>query len=109
MTTLSMQQTEFDASAYDEQLRLLAELSHIAVRKYELPAGCDVDLINLSENATYKVEHPATGRRWALRLHRDGYHTDTAIRSELAWQRDLREKQIITTPAALPGLDGEIL
>ncbi len=111
MTTLSTstQRTEFAASAYEVQVRLLAELSHIAVRQYELPAGCDVDLINLSENATYKVEHPATGRRWALRLHRDGYHTDTAIRSELAWQRDLREKQIITTPAALPGLDGEIL
>lgn len=109
MTTQSTPQADFDALAHDEQLRLLAELSRIAVRQYELPAGCDVDLINLSENATYKIEHPVTGQRWALRVHRDGYHSDTAIKSELAWQRALREEKVITTPAALPGLNGDIL
>ncbi|MEE4237718.1 MAG: phosphotransferase [Anderseniella sp.] len=101
--------TEFDALPHEEQLKLLAELSRSAVKLYDLPASCSVDLINLSENATYKVENLSTGHRWALRVHRDGYHTDAAIRSELAWQRDLREKKVIITPAAVPGLDGDIL
>jgi Ser/Thr protein kinase RdoA (MazF antagonist) len=109
MTEHTTSATEFDALPHDEQLKLLAELSRSAVKLYDLPAGCSVDLINLSENATYKVEDPSTGHRWALRVHRDGYHTDTAIRSELAWQRDLRDKKVIITPAAVPGLDGDIL
>ncbi len=109
MTEHTTSATEFDALPHDEQLKLLAELSRSAVKLYDLPADCSVDLINLSENATYKVEDPSTGHRWALRVHRDGYHTDTAIRSELAWQRDLRDKKVIITPAAVPGLDGDIL
>lgn len=109
MTTQPERETDFAALDHDEQLRLLAELSRAAITQYELPAGCDVELINLSENATYKVEHRASGQRWALRVHREGYHSDLAIRSELAWQRDLRERHVITTPAALPGQDGDVL
>jgi Ser/Thr protein kinase RdoA (MazF antagonist) len=98
---------KFDSLPHADQLRLLAELSREAMKKYPLPAGCSVDLINLSENATYKIE--AGGRRWALRVHREGYHSHTAIRSELAWLIDLRATGVVTTPVPVPGLDGEII
>ena len=65
-------------------------------------------MINLSENATYKVEAP-DGRRWALRIHRDGYHSRDAIQSELAWLVDLRQTGVVLTPVPLPGKDGEII
>ena len=65
-------------------------------------------MINLSENATYKVEAP-DGRRWALRIHRDGYHSRTAIASELAWLIDLRQTGVVVTPAPVKGSDGEII
>ncbi len=68
---------DFDSLPHDEQLRLLAELSRSAVTRYDLPADCSVELVNLSENATYQVE--GGGRRWALRVHRDGYHSLAAI------------------------------
>jgi len=97
----------FDTLPHEEQLKLLAELSRSALAKYGLPAGCSVDLLNLSENATYKVE--GGGRRWALRVHRDGYHSPTAIRSELAWLMDLRNTGVVTTPVPVPGLDGAII
>jgi len=100
--------SDFDHLPHDEQLRLLAEVSQAALTSYALPAGCSVGLINLSENATYKVEAPS-GQRWALRVHRDGYHSDDAIRSELAWLMDLRAKGVVTTPVPVPGLDGELL
>jgi len=100
--------TDFDALPHDEQLRLLAEVSRAALTSYALPAGCSVDLINLSENATYKVESPS-GQRWALRVHRDGYHSDDAIRSELAWLTDLRARGVVTTPVPVPGLDGALI
>ena len=61
-----------------------------ATANYDLPPDVSVAMINLSENATYKIEAP-DGRRWALRIHRDGYHSRTAIASELAWLVDLRQ------------------
>ncbi|MGL4296099.1 MAG: phosphotransferase enzyme family protein, partial [Aestuariivirga sp.] len=73
--------TDFHSLTHDQQLPILLELAQAATGNYDLPHGLSVALINLSENATYKVEAP-DGRRWALRIHRDGYHSRTAIASE---------------------------
>ena len=100
--------TDFDLLTHDEQLPLLLELAEAATRSYDLLADVTVSLINLSENATYKVEAP-DGRRWALRIHRDGYHSKTAIASELAWEIDLREAGVVVTPAPVKGRDGELI
>jgi len=100
--------TDFDALPHEEQLACLLELAEAATRKYDLPAGVSVKMINLSENATYKVE-AADGRRWALRVHRDGYHSRTAIASELAWLIDLRQSGVVVTPLPVKGRDGEII
>ncbi|MFT3671911.1 phosphotransferase enzyme family protein [Aestuariivirga sp.] len=99
---------DFDTLPHDRQLPLLLELAEAATGLYALPAGLKVNLVNLSENATYKVEAP-DGRRWALRIHRDGYHSRTAIASELAWLMDLRRTGVVTTPAPVKGRDGEII
>ena len=100
--------TDFDALSHDAQLPILLELAIAATANYELPDGLSVNLINLSENATYKVEAP-DGRRWALRIHRDGYHSRTAIASELAWLMDLRQTGVVATPVPVKGRDGEII
>jgi Ser/Thr protein kinase RdoA (MazF antagonist) len=86
----------------------LLELAKRATGNYALPGHLDVTLVNLSENATYKVEAP-DGRRWALRVHRNGYHSKAAIASELAWLMDLRESGVVVTPKPVKGLDGEII
>jgi Ser/Thr protein kinase RdoA (MazF antagonist) len=99
---------DFDALPHDQQLPILLELAQAATTLYVLPDGLTVKLINLSENATYKVEAP-DGRRWALRIHRDGYHSKTAIASELSWLIDLRSTGVVTTPRPLKGRDGEII
>jgi Ser/Thr protein kinase RdoA (MazF antagonist) len=99
---------DFDSLAHDQQLLFLMELAQAATARYELPIGVTVKLINLSENATYKIEEP-DGRRWALRIHRDGYHSKIAIASELAWLIDLRSTGVVTTPRPVKGRDGEII
>jgi Ser/Thr protein kinase RdoA (MazF antagonist) len=99
---------DFDELSYDEQLPLLHALAVSALVRYDLPPALDVKLINLSENATYKVESPQ-GDKWALRIHRAGYHTQSAIASELAWLVDLRQSGVVTTPAPVLGLDGEMV
>jgi Ser/Thr protein kinase RdoA (MazF antagonist) len=79
-----------------------------ALKHYNVPPGAKASLINLSENATYKIE-TADGQRWALRIHRQGYHSRQAIASELAWLMDLRNTSVVTTPRPLQGRDGEFI
>ncbi len=100
--------SDFDTLSHSQQLPILLELAEHATALYDLPQQLSVKLINLSENATYKVE-AADGQRWALRVHRDGYHSRTAIASELAWLMDLRTTGVVTTPAPVKGKDGEII
>lgn len=100
--------TDFESLSHAEQLPLLLELAGMATGCYDLPPDPTVTLLNLSENATYKVEAP-DGRRWALRIHRDGYHSRTAIASELAWAMDLRRTGVVVTPNPVPGRDGELI
>jgi Ser/Thr protein kinase RdoA (MazF antagonist) len=88
-----------------DALQILAEA---ALKHYSVPPNSTVKLINLSENATYKVE-AVDGQRWALRVHREGYHSKTAIASELAWLMDLRNTGVVTTPRPVKGLDGELI
>ena len=88
-----------------EALQLVAER---ALQKYTLPSGVSVNMINLSENATYKLE-AGDGRKWALRVHREGYHTKAAIASELAWLMDLRSSGVVVTPRPVKGINSEII
>lgn len=100
--------TDFDSLSHQQQLEILLEVAKAATTNYDLPVGLFVTMINLSENATYKVEAP-DGRRWALRIHRDGYHSKAAIASELAWLMDLRDTGVVVTPKPVKGRDGEII
>ena len=98
--------TDFDALRHGQQLAILLEIAQAATANYDLPPDVSVEMINLSENATYRIEAP-DGRRWALRIHRDGYHSRTAIASELAWLVDLRNTGVVLTPVPVAGKDGD--
>ena len=64
-------------------------------------------LIRNRENAVFEIALPG-GIRAALRLHRQGYQPNSAIRSELWWCAALAE-QGVNVPAALPSLQGDLL
>lgn len=100
--------TSFNASAHDQLLQILQELAIRALAAYPLPPGSTATLVNLSENATFRIDAP-DGRRWALRLHRDGYQSDQAIASELAWAVDLRRAGIAVTPNPVAGDNGKLI
>jgi Ser/Thr protein kinase RdoA (MazF antagonist) len=61
-----------------------------------------VDLLCVSENATYSVRDPSTGERTVLRLNRPGYHGKAALESEVAWITALRQAGVVQTPAVVP-------
>lgn len=90
---------------HEELVSRLAVLARQALPLWDLPEGARPHLINLSENATYRVDLPA-GDPVILRIHREGYHSETAIRSELAWAAAIREESGIITPKVIPGRDG---
>lgn len=76
-----------------------------AIARFGLGTQADVTFVRHGENTTYKIAGPR-GRRFALRLHRPGYQTPEAIRSELAWMESLRSSGV-RTPAPVLGIDGD--
>jgi Ser/Thr protein kinase RdoA (MazF antagonist) len=93
---------------HEELLLHLQSVAERAVSRFGLPQDVTVKLINVSENATYKIEDASSGRKWALRVHRDGYHSKTAIASELVWLAAL-EDYGVTVPTPVTALDGELI
>lgn len=89
--------------------KILYQIAQSAIRRYSLPDGAQPTLINISENATYRIDDPASGHRWALRIHREGYHSPQAIASELAWLAALEEQGAARVPTALPGNDDQLI
>ena len=83
------------------------EIAAAAVARYDFSPDTNVELLNVSENETYRVHDPVTGTTAALRVHRLGYHPPGAIASELAWLDALREEAGVRTPRVLPTLDGQ--
>ena len=100
--------TDFDSLSHAQQLPILLELAYRAMAHYNLPDASTASLLNISENATYRIEAP-DGRRWALRIHREGYQSRPTIASELAWAMNLRQTGVAITPNPIPGADGKLV
>jgi Ser/Thr protein kinase RdoA (MazF antagonist) len=82
------------------------EVAAAALPRFGLPPEATATLCNVSENHTYRVEDPASGRVYALRVHRPGYRTAVQIESELQWVDALRADGTVDTCVAVPAPDG---
>ena len=91
------------------RFRRLERLANAALGHYRLPPDASARLVNVSENATYRVDAPSEGRSWALRVYRAGYQTRNAIASELAWLEALRRDRVVVTPTPVAGADGDFV
>lgn len=69
--------------------------------------GEDLHLLSHRENAVFAMRLPDGGRA-ALRLHRQGYQSEAAIRSELWWCAALADAGV-AVPRPLAALDGDLL
>ncbi|WP_242402560.1 phosphotransferase enzyme family protein [Komagataeibacter kakiaceti] len=84
----------------------LYHMAHAALAGYDL-RDAGVHLLSISENVIFRVD--TGGRpRYALRLHRPGYHTAAEIGSELAWLGALHEAGL-EVPVPVPGHDGALI
>ena len=94
-----------DLSAGGDVMDRVTACARAALRRYDCHPDASVDLLNVSENATFLVSDPGAGPS-VLRVHRLGYHTEQEIASELAWMDALRAEARVRTPRVLPAADG---
>ncbi|MCH1521273.1 MAG: phosphotransferase [Arenicellales bacterium] len=94
--------------SHEETMRYLSSLANEALELWNFPEGSKARLINVSENETFLVETP-TGLKSILRIHRENYHTETAISCEHAWSRALNAEGGVKTPDILPGKNGSTI
>ncbi|MBJ7472785.1 MAG: phosphotransferase, partial [Solirubrobacteraceae bacterium] len=83
------------------------EIARRAIHQYDFSPQATLDVVNLSENVTFRIEDPATGEVAAMRLHRTDYHTVTQIKSELLWLDALASSRCVEVPPPFPTLTGE--
>ena len=99
----------FDDLSHEERMDAIGRLANAALARYDLPEGVVAALVNVSENATFRVDAPGSAERWALRVHRERYHSREGIASELAWLTALRRDGAVITPVPVAGRDGELI
>ena len=80
-----------------------------ALGRYDFSPEASVSLINVSENSTFRVDDPQTGRCAALRVSRPDYHSKAAIESELVWMDALREAGIVKPSVPIAARDGSLV
>ncbi|MFK3790680.1 MULTISPECIES: phosphotransferase enzyme family protein [Pseudomonas] len=85
----------------------LTQVARMALPRWNIAQDAQLHLLSLSENAMFLVS--CDHRRWVLRVHRQGYHSLAAVRSELAWMRALRDDAGIETPIAVSGTDRQLV
>ena len=94
-----------DLSAGGDVMDRVAGCAREALRAYGGHPDASVELLNVSENATFLVSDPDAGPS-VLRVHRLGYHTEQEIASELTWMDALRAEAGVRTPRVLAAADG---
>src|SRR5438094_1551376 len=99
----------FESLNKAERIRHLGEVGARALRYWDVSPDARLTLLNISENATYRVDDPRAAEPLILRVHRTGYHTRDAVRTELAWMKALKEEAGVETPQAIPARDGELV
>ncbi len=73
--------------SHEQQLACLHELARHALSHWD-GEFANIELVKYRENAVFSA-HRDDGQRVALRVHRNGYHCENALRSELQWMEAL--------------------
>ena len=94
-----------DQAEHEELIEGARRIAADALGHYDLGDDCEISLLDISENATFKVV-PRGDAPVVLRVNRLGYHSPEAIESELAWMTALRLEAGVTTPEALRARSG---
>ncbi|WP_271274254.1 phosphotransferase enzyme family protein [Aliamphritea hakodatensis] len=96
---------DFYGLSPEQQADRLALLARQALKHWDL-TPVSISLIKYRENAVFKIT--TADNTFALRIHRPGYHSSAALRSELQWMAALDDAGI-AVPKVIPTTDGQLL
>jgi Ser/Thr protein kinase RdoA (MazF antagonist) len=97
--------TDFFSLSPEQQLQHFEAAAKDALHHWNLQ-GASLNLVKEPrENAVFAVEHDSG--RYALKLHRLGYHTDDELRSEYQWIQALADFGI-KVPSIVPSESGDL-
>jgi len=88
-----------------QQGERVAELARAALASWGIEPA-ELALLKYRENAVFRVA-AGDGRRYAIRVHRAGYHSDAELESELTWMRALSEDGF-DVPELVPTAEGKL-
>ncbi|MCK1297394.1 MULTISPECIES: phosphotransferase [unclassified Bradyrhizobium] len=93
------------ALSSEEQVAAMTAVARAALSRW---AGSfeDLSLVKYRENAVFHLRRD-NGDRFALRVHRIGYHTDAELTSELQWMSALATSGF-DAPSVVPAKDGSL-
>ena len=86
---------ELTTSELEQQLLQFNALARACLTNWDIDPKSELSLIKHRENAVYELMTPGKDR-YALRIHRAGYHSDAALRSELQWMTALNDAGLRT-------------
>ncbi|MEC8427793.1 MAG: phosphotransferase, partial [Pseudomonadota bacterium] len=88
----------------EQQLQIMEQVATDALIHWGIQSAA-LELIKHRENAVYKI---ASGSKtYALRVHRQGYHSDRTLDSELLWMNALNQSGV-ETPIVIPTENGAL-
>lgn len=78
-----------------------------ALGRYGLQGNTPIEFVKYRENYVFRIR-PEGQTSYAVRLHREGYRSDSEVRCELEFLKALRTRGV-DVPEVLPTADGELL
>ena len=99
--------SESNTSGLEKQLALFEQIARSALAQWGIDGQtAKIELLKYRENGVYAVH--ASDQKYALRIHRPGYHSTDALRSELQWMDALKQSGI-SVPVVVPTTSGSFL
>ena len=100
---------DYENLTHRGQFRRIGRLARTVLREYDLSPDARLAPLHHGENTTFRVDDPVSGRRYCLRVHRPGYQSIDAIRSEIQLLDSITRQTDLIVPRPVPTRDGEPL
>ncbi|MFT8638737.1 phosphotransferase enzyme family protein [Bifidobacterium sp.] len=111
---ISAAQQHFNELPLERQKAHFFDVASRALSRWGYDAqSCEITLLNLTENATFRIDchRSESGRdqRFVMRVHRLDYAQSDSIEVELQWIEELRKVTELRLATPIPGLDGNCI
>ena len=103
--TAVMKCIDFESLSFEEQKQHFLRVAQKALALWGYPQDCTLKLLNITENATYRVEHEGF-ETIIMRVHRLAYAQKESIKTEISWILDLRRDTSLHLAKPIKALNG---